>query len=634
MKIGKLSLLIKSVILSAVSSHSNSGIQSSYSNKEYYFVARLSKDTFTSSPQRGFSVGFPQAYQSDITFNAFLFWSIYVDLYQKSKVFADVHIGRTEIRLSEALAKEHQTEYWYWLHKKPHSPSSHSIWHQNNQDLPAVGQIKIALSIQDFVLSESPLLISHLLSHHSIAEYTSNELPASSEAPSAESFSQLQQLEYKFEEHLLKFTSKVNGPIGLIFPSDVAQLIQSLQHLVFLFGQGIKQSFGKMFSGYFLLAKFHEKYVSHQHTGNTDNVSWSCMEEMRIFWRFCLCSLGWRGLVLCGKTGNKFLTDIYRQDSIGAIVDYMKKFNADFSKKNIVQMETDSCREHFRPSYVLIRDKEHLVLSIRGTLDITDTNIDLACEYVPWKGGFVHEGILQAAAWFLRHLYTDIVEEMMRHSLKEFWITGHSLGAGTGSIFRILLREHLANRPLEEQFLLQTVKCIFFGCPPVISASLIPLTIDCGIVNIVNEYDIISHLCYGTVMDFREMLLCASQISSSTDFMFPTQDEGEAISKKFKAKMCILEECRELLKINPSKNSKLYIPGTIYHIYTSSNKTVENKIQRKYSVEKSDASLFGELVMRTNCFISHLPSKYDEGIEGIFATREANYTSNSIEISS
>ena len=30
--------------------------------------------------------------------------------------------------------------------------------------------------------------------------------------------------------------------------------------------------------------------------------------------------------------------------------------------------------------------------------------------------------------------------------------------------------------------------------------------------------------------------------------------------------------------------------------------------------------------MSTNSFISHLPSKYDEGIEGIFITRETSHT--------
>ena len=51
----------------------------------------------------------------------------------------------------------------------------------------------------------------------------------------------------------------------------------------------------------------------------------------------------------------------------------MQEFNIDFEKKIILQIETDSFREHFRPSYILIRHKERLVLSIFGILDTTNT---------------------------------------------------------------------------------------------------------------------------------------------------------------------------------------------------------------------------------------------------------------------
>ncbi len=74
-------------------------------------------------------------------------------------------------------------------------------------------------------------------------------------------------------------------------------------------------------------------------------------------------------------------------------------------------------------------------------------------------------------------------------------------------------------------------------------------------------------------------------------------------------KMDILRQCRSLILSHRNKNTKLYLPGLVYHAYYK-----ESGGGNQLTVELSDYSLFNELVFGNNCFTDHLPTRYDSMI--------------------
>ena len=78
---------------------------------------------------------------------------------------------------------------------------------------------------------------------------------------------------------------------------------------------------------------------------------------------------------------------------------------------------------------------------------------------------------------------------------------------------------------------------------------------ECGIVKIVkivNEYNIISHPCYGGVIDFRKMLLCASQIKIQQIYIF-YKAKSDQRSLKYSIKMRTLKNVENCYRCSQTK---------------------------------------------------------------------------------
>ena len=59
----------------------------------------------------------------------------------------------------------------------------------------------------------------------------------------------------------------------------------------------------------------------------------------------------------------------------------------------------------FDPVFFIARDlaRDAIVVSIRGTMSVTNAVTDLAREYTPWQGGRVHSGIKALASSFVKN---------------------------------------------------------------------------------------------------------------------------------------------------------------------------------------------------------------------------------------
>jgi hypothetical protein len=118
------------------------------------------------------------------------------------------------------------------------------------------------------------------------------------------------------------------------------------------------------------------------------------------------------------------------------------------------------------------------------------------------------------------HALPKIKTYLARFRVRTLYIVGHSYGAATASVFTMILRErHLTDlRKVVGDFDTADsegrgfrMHCFAFACPPVVSAELAE-SAKSWIESYVNENDIVPRLGFGTVLDFRDLVLHASKL--------------------------------------------------------------------------------------------------------------------------
>jgi hypothetical protein len=111
-------------------------------------------------------------------------------------------------------------------------------------------------------------------------------------------------------------------------------------------------------------------------------------------------------------------------------------------------------------SYLAFNSQEKVcVLAIKGTSSMADVGTDLLCKAMPFMGTkFAHEGIMNAARRVVARC-VDFIKSLFAPQGYEVVVTGHSLGAGTGALAAMILKEEL-HVPL--------VRGVLYACPPVL----------------------------------------------------------------------------------------------------------------------------------------------------------------------
>ncbi|CAM9689261.1 unnamed protein product [Ectocarpus fasciculatus] len=126
-----------------------------------------------------------------------------------------------------------------------------------------------------------------------------------------------------------------------------------------------------------------------------------------------------------------------------------------------------------------------VVVSIRGTYSFTDTMVDLLCNTVDFAGGKAHQGISQSAVRVWTAVKGEVEKQLREHSDYKLVLTGHSLGAGTAILLKILLERNATEalkggfRRAKDKTAAKTarldvsrpvrVECYAFAPPPVFS---------------------------------------------------------------------------------------------------------------------------------------------------------------------
>ncbi|RCI02280.1 hypothetical protein CU098_011896 [Rhizopus stolonifer] len=294
----------------------------------------------------------------------------------------------------------------------------------------------------------------------------------------------------------------------------------------------------------------------------------------------------------------------------------------------------------FQPSYYVALDRKHkaIVLSIRGTWSLYDAITDLVCEYLPWKGGLVHSGMLASAQWF----YTSIIPQIFRYihhheELSQFIITGHSLGGGTASLLTMMVADHiqelrdLANNPAFR------LHCYNYA-PSAVSSPDLSKKYEAYISSFVCQDDIVGRLSYGSAMKLKELVLDMISAYRTLGGFKKTLTDPKT------RKVCfdIISQRRD--KLNNVANSmypSLYIPGKVIHIertremrfsksidfedlsqeHRGSNVLSKHNIpgasKMSYSLHSVTHHISDEMKLTKTCIEDHMISAYQNAFEAL-----------------
>ena len=188
-----------------------------------------------------------------------------------------------------------------------------------------------------------------------------------------------------------------------------------------------------------------------------------------------------------------------------------------------------------------------MVFAIRGTMSAVDALTDLVCDYEPWKGGLVHSGMKAAASSLFTSVIPKIIATCHNEKINNLVFVGHSLGAGTASILTMMVAD--IRRYLELNDIILNVSAYAFGPPCVASLDIAREYKDCIISVVLNE-DVVCRLSYGSMMDFRSMLLAAVGMSdSSLKELLAVNgiQSAKAKDEDWKERMRILSQLRDRL---------------------------------------------------------------------------------------
>ena len=370
---------------------------------------------------------------------------------------------------------------------------------------------------------------------------------------------------------------------GFVMSGDDYKAFVTVHSLSLAFNQGIEVSGGAMLRSFLLLQRyFGLSHVKLNH--ELDNVKDSDYKQELVLairlYRFVIASFGWLGVTYAQK-GKTLLRGMRPMADQRTVMEYLKLAEGDLILSNFGDPKA------FRPVYFVARDgPDKLIVSIRGTLHANDALTDLVCDYVEWRGGHVHSGML-AAAMFVYGEILSVLREEMRGFKRRLYITGHSMGGATAVLLTMLLQDEYPD-----------VTCVSFGSPPLVSESL---TTNPNISVFVNGDDAVPRLCYGSAVDLQSLLLYCTMVSKSA-WMFGGELPKPLVDN--------LDQFRQLQR-QRSRSIRLCHPGRLFHINTT---TMGNQVR----VSAADNRQFEELLPTRRLIFDHLPDQYEKALDAAY----------------
>ena len=149
-------------------------------------------------------------------------------------------------------------------------------------------------------------------------------------------------------------------------------------------------------------------------------------------------------------------------------------------------------------------------MGIRGTQSKLEIQIDTQWTPIPFpllENSFVHEGIFNAARWFIDHILSRLIQLSKIFIGYKIRVVGHSLGGGIAAVFTLLARKFLPD-----------IKAVIFAPFACISENLLPYCAECC-VSFINRSDLIP--CF-TKHKFTSLSFFSRSSAKKMNFVNPT----------------------------------------------------------------------------------------------------------------
>ncbi|KAK9760430.1 hypothetical protein K7432_015531 [Basidiobolus ranarum] len=470
-----------------------------------------------------------EGFEFVVSYHSQLFGICQLDLYESNVIFPDKHIGRAEIPLTQLEGMPECFNSYFELWDKRFSPSNITSLNAWNTDSVNRGAIQVRInyrfqgiekeahdanmkaeseeldkSIQNIFKSRLESAMEEDNSYHGFRKIEEEASKRSVLDKEEYLFSLDSPDEDKSGQSTTSFLSSLSK---YIISDQTLQVLRGISKLSAAFGQGLVASNVEILAGLLILEKFYGTVAdvkTGQYIQNLEEI-----EYPTHFYKYAMAAYGWRGLHFFGKGSNLVAGVIRKGSDALSIREFLGLPQDDLLGFEFLKGQV------FQPSYFIALDRgtNSIVLSIRGTMSAQDTLTDLVCEYQPWKGGVVHSGMKSSAQFFMAEIIPQLLAHISEHKVSALYIVGHSLGGSTASVLTMMVMDYL-DQIREASTANFKIQCYAYGPGPSVSLDLAK-KYENVIHSYVNESDIICRLSYGSMMDFKAMVLCAAESSDS-----------------------------------------------------------------------------------------------------------------------
>ncbi|KAJ3284673.1 hypothetical protein HK104_009828 [Borealophlyctis nickersoniae] len=316
---------------------------------------------------------------------------------------------------------------------------------------------------------------------------------------------------------------------------------------------------------------------------------------------------------------------------------------------------------HAPVHYVVVdAQTSSVVVSLRGTLGLSDLVTDLTSSYAPFvtsdgERGMVHSGMLASAKKVAHGPVRDAVAEALeKHPGFSLVLTGHSLGGGVAALLALLWSRQIRNEDGSDSFVVTEeagfrpcpIHCYVYGPPAVMSANLSRYTISL-ITTVIHRHDIVPCLSLGLIRDFKNVAtnLChepglAERIIGKVLGVFRAHEESDSDTSS--ADELWYWALLKTLRADMAAE-KLYPPGTVYWINaiapsivassksnpqpTIPKQSKKARISIPVTLHRVDdvETAFSEFTFSKTMFMDHSPDSYEKALQSLLtAMRSAN----------
>mmetsp|Transcript_22478 Transcript_22478/g.77020 ORF Transcript_22478/g.77020 Transcript_22478/m.77020 type:complete len:850 (+) Transcript_22478:28-2577(+) len=171
----------------------------------------------------------------------------------------------------------------------------------------------------------------------------------------------------------------------------------------------------------------------------------------------------------------------------------------------VVLAETASGTIERAHSLVCDRHSMLAYLILPGTSSVSDFVTDFNAEGEEVEDGLAHRGMLKSAQWLQKEIGPILLHLHQRGY--QVTVVGHSLGAGVGAFFSLLMRPQISS-----------IQCFGLGTPACIDERLIPAFLDI-MVSVVNRDDMVPRLTVRSVEHLVHTVLCPGQVAKTKAWM-------------------------------------------------------------------------------------------------------------------